>query len=305
MPSTRISLRLACTFATGLSWANCHSPTAFPLPTGWSCRLPQERSRKTDLDFVGCFTEKTALCQHVEVAGKLGKRWTVGWETLLFGDRAVLDQSSLSQLQNSPSEICYMLSLAEPIQLHSPDKQKLPSLPAWQGESAQGQRNARASINSVPRLRVDGGWREERAGSSHFVNSKLLSQLLCNFLTCNSSLRCRIRHTESRSHPYQPNGPSYSVHQHGTSLGLTPRSYHPVRQAKCLFKQSRFKHLPLYWSREDELAPGEALTWAKHRLVQKDFELFANRAGCCWNLKSFISKMSNATFLCMGKLSTP
>ena len=30
-------------------------------------------------------------------------------------------------------------------------------LPAWQGESAQGQRNARASINSVPRLRVDGG----------------------------------------------------------------------------------------------------------------------------------------------------
>lgn len=56
---TRISLRLECTFPAGLGWVKSameDGPIAFPLSTDWSCCLPQERSRKTDLDFFGCFT---------------------------------------------------------------------------------------------------------------------------------------------------------------------------------------------------------------------------------------------------------
>lgn len=54
---TRISLRLECTFPAGLGWVKQDGPTAFPLPTDWSCCLPQERARKTDLVFFfGCFT---------------------------------------------------------------------------------------------------------------------------------------------------------------------------------------------------------------------------------------------------------
>jgi len=49
-----------------------------------------------------------------------------------------------------------------------------------------------------------------------------------------------------------------------------------------------------------ELAPGEALTWGKHRLVRKDFELFAELAVTETEGKS-ISKMSSAAFLCTGK----
>ena len=107
---TRISLRLASTFATGLSWAEsatADDPTAFPLPPDRSCCLPQERSRKTDLDFAGCFTfQKKKSCLPAHGSGR--KTWRAMGRRLgmlLFGDSAVLDQSSWSQLQNSPAEM--------------------------------------------------------------------------------------------------------------------------------------------------------------------------------------------------------
>ena len=94
-------------------------------------------------------------------------------------------------------------------------------------------------------------------------------------------------------------------HQRGISLGLTPRGSHPARRAKCLFRGSRFEHLPLRWSRQDE-------SWLPERLWHgANTGLYERTLSC---LQSWLSlKLKKNPFLkcpvppfcAQARLSTP
>lgn len=211
------------TFATGLNWAKstpADGPTAFQLLTDWSCCLPQERARKTDLDFAGFFTfqKKPALSQHMEVAGKLGKWWECSFLCFSFLRPEQLWKRS------------YKIPFREMLWVRFGWASSTSF--TWQEETGafclrvkMNQHRGTGMPNPIPRLNVAGRWKEWRAGLSLSVNNKLLSQLVCNCLTCNFSFRCRTQHPESCSHPQQPNGPSCSIH-HWLDLSIIHWGYH-------------------------------------------------------------------------------